>query len=321
MAGFDAIVTALLAANKVKDALTGWNQGQQEQFYGDVAQEAGPQTASAYRNIYSGAGPGGKVGGSIGILPGRERIARDVIKRGLKEPWFHGTNGEISQILGSSVPPRLAKEYPTEYWELASKRAQGFDPSRIGSSTGTRLGEPAGVSLTRDPEVARKFGTVLRVGVDTPPSTVGQFVDPEFQRLFKEAYQKARLPEMGPITSPQDLVSRPQMFNQRMSDYLRSQGVEAIAYNPRRWREFELRVLDPKKAVPFGTMPNTPGVGRSAWASGQPLSPEEATFKRYMEGSDPWRKPGGFTSLRKSLWDSSPEFPSRLHDLISQISD
>src|SRR3990172_8074343 len=27
----------------------------------------------------------------IGVMPGRERIASDIIKRGLKEPWFHGT--------------------------------------------------------------------------------------------------------------------------------------------------------------------------------------------------------------------------------------
>src|SRR3990167_5630092 len=117
----------------------------------------------------------------IGVLPGRERIASDIIKRGLKEPWFHGSTSSAGILEEGALSPGR------------------FDPARTGSAHGPYLGEPAGVSLTRSPEVARGFGDVLRVGVDIPPSSVGQFVDPEMQRLLRGAYeQAAAIPSLPP---------------------------------------------------------------------------------------------------------------------------
>ena len=249
-----------------------------------------------------GAGFGALAAGRIGVLPGREHIASDIIKRGLKEPWFHG-GGDIDAILGNIHSGPLVKEW---------QQRAGFDPSRIGQAMGTRLGEPAGVSLTRSPEVARSFGDILRVGVDIPPSSVGQFVDPTFQNLLRESYRKAK-PVLGHLPDAITYAERDReaaAFNQAMSDYLRSQGVEAIAYNPKRWGEFELRVLNPKKAVPLGS-----------------INARSPVLKRYLEGGpapvDYGTEALGYqppsTGLREKLKDwyaQAPKFPSRLRDVL-----
>lgn len=273
--------------------------------------------------------------GRIGVLPGLEKVASKLTREGLRGPWFHGTKtpeGILGlEAFGQSTPARIRAweealsqlEPHADATDLAFAREQlgraktplGFSPSLVGSAYGTRLGEPAGVSLTRDLAVARKFGTPLRVGVDIPPSSVGDLLDPEVQRLLREAFTKGS----GGITPYQlreaaDLGYQPPGFgvdpaqvNQAMSDYLRSKGVEALRFNPRRWNEFELRVLDPKRAIPLGTIEN----------------PTEGIPWRYYygKGSDrpyaSWAgEMRGAHRMLQSQLQSAPEFPVRLKEIL-----
>jgi hypothetical protein len=251
----------------------------------------------------------------VGVKPGMEKMASQLTQRGLRGPWFHGTPSQPSQI---GLREGLLRE--------------GFQPERIGATTGTRLGEPAGVSLTRDPRVASTFGDVLRVGVDVPPSSVGQFVDPEVQRLFRAAYEKATPDWIRPDTSmlgPSGLKTSPPIgvaqdvgaINQRMTDYLRSQGLEAIQYNPRRWAEHELRVLDPQKAVPLGVIESP---GNLSGARSNFLN--NPVMRRYYEGSGTSGALGQnpYYGLRTKLdkeFLNAPEFPLRLKDVLLGASD
>ena len=280
-----------------------------------------------------GGNPSERMGGvapmRIGVMPGRERIASDIIKRGLKEPWFHGTPS-IGRILGTGEE---VTRYSTDALAekvfrsigLATEKETGFSPSKMGAAHGIRLGEPSGVSLTRSPQVASGFGDVLRVGVDIPPSSVGQFVDPEMQRLLREGYTKATTSALEKFNmSPagfQQWLKQAQSgtggvavrdINQAMSDYLRQQGVEGIAYNPRRWAEYEMRVLDPKKAVPLGMVDlGTPG---------------PATMQRYLYGYRGANATlpsiarsegtGGLLERLRQQYLTAPEFPVRLRDVL-----
>lgn len=270
--------------------------------------------------------------GRVGVLPSRMALARAINKRGLRGPWFHGT-GHAERIL-TGKPKVRPGEVPEWVYQAEGVGKPGFDPTRIGNQTGTRLGEPAGVSVTRDPAVARKFGDILRVGVDVPPSSVGEFVDPEFQRLFKESFLKARESFPGYHTEIVNLSSVPVsipmvgenyldegLFNQRMSAYLRSQGVEAIRYNPKRWNEFELRVLNPENAVPLGTLPphsyTAPNPTLTRYLEGAPSVNLRDTPGGGFEMGDPVE--GGFARLRQYLLKQAPDYPARLHDLLGEI--
>ena len=282
--------------------------------------------------------------GRIGVLPGRERIASGVIKRGLKEPWFHGSP-HAEKILG---PKDWGHSLLNALEEARIGRGSGFSQEMTGLTSGLRLGEPAGVSLTRSPEVARKFGDVLRVGVDIPPSSVGQFVDPEMQRLLREGYTKATTGalekfNMNPAGFQQWLKQAQtgtggvavKDINQAMSDYLRNQGVEAIAYNPRRWAEYEMRVLDPNKAVPLGRLDvglpgqvvGTPGPkGSIGSVQMNPAVPGSDVMQRYLYGYRglPNVPPslarsegtGGLIERLRQQYLTAPEFPARLRDVL-----
>jgi hypothetical protein len=234
----------------------------------------------------------------VGVKPGMEKMASQLTRRGLRGPWFHGTP-HPRNIVGD-----VSLELPG-----------GFDPQTIGLKTGTRLGEPAGISLTRDPCAASTFGDVLRVGVDVPPSSVGQFVDPEVQRLFRAAYEKATLTDTKPpfpFVVPGGPSRNIREANQTMSDYLRSQGLEAIQYNPRRWAEHELRVLDPAKAVPLGQMPKlTSPIGKRYYLG---LRDKET----FVPNGSPF---GGLREKLARDYMAAPEFPSRLKDVLLGASD
>lgn len=275
--------------------------------------------------------------GRIGVLPGRAARASAINKQGLRGPWFHGTKfatdilpleqggpQTIEYLRSVLSDPNRVKGWNQDtinrMWrDLHSLEAGksipptggGFSLDKVGTETGTRLGEPAGVSVTRDPAVARNFGDILRVGVNVPPSSVGEFVDPEFQRVFKEAYSRA-------MNLPPKLALREGMtagygrekwaaFNQAMTDYLRSKGVEAIRYNPKRWQEFELRVLDPEKAVPLGMVYPDPKRVMTRYVIGTPTPLVGYT--------------GGFDTLREKLLQQAPDFPIRLHDILKEVQD
>jgi soluble lytic murein transglycosylase-like protein len=202
-----------------------------EQFLSGLIGPSAPLTPEELLGL---AGP--QAMGRVGVLAGHERLASAIIKRGLKEPYFHGSPA----------------------WETILR--EGFSPARVGAATGQRLGEPAGISLSRNPNVAAQFAgkgafgaegpPLLRVGVDIPPSSVGQFTDPAFIETYQRAFGLAMdAHRAGP--RPDRAVPT---FNAALSSELQGAGIEAIAYNPRRYGEFELRVLDPSKAVPLGTM-------------------------------------------------------------------
>lgn len=248
----------------------------------------------------------------IGVLPGMERTASRLTREGLRGPWFHGTPAS-----------------PGQMGQLEGLLRSGFDPQKMGKTAGIRLGEPTGVSLTRSPRVAGSFGDVLRVGVDVPPSAVGQFVDPEFQRLLRGSYEGAlsryKAGHDATSTMLDWLKSDPgalpyiqerlrgefSAFNQAMSDHLRNQGVEAIAYSPRRWSEFELRVLDPSKAVPLGRIP-------PAEIGGTLTNP---VMRRYWEGVPGAGPYAGLRARLEQAFHEAPTFPARLRDILNVGAD
>jgi hypothetical protein len=337
--------------------------------------------------------PGGGAVGRVGVKPGMEKMASQLTRRGLRGPWFHGTH-EVENVLGRGAGGETRAQ-TIAFWQDKLAHAKnpgdvrdatenlkawsaptGFDPAKVGSQTGTRLGEPAGISLTRDPRVASTFGDVLRVGVDVPPSSVGQFVDPEFQKVLRYANEHAlntplqtplsigqrearpgvpafppialvrktaerqaagEYPAAGwhyrPVETFRNLLNANALhgapinqadkvaYNQAMTDMLRSQGLEAIQYNPRRWAEHELRVLDPTKAVPLGVIesPGNLSGARSSFLN-NPI------MRRYYEGSGTSGAFGQnpYYGLRTKLdkeFLNAPEFPSRLKDVLLGASD
>lgn len=51
-------------------------------------------------------------------------------------------------------------------------------------------------------------------------------------------------------------------YNKHISDYLQSLGYNAVSYHPTRYNEFELRMLDTKKALPLGYFGSSGKVGK-----------------------------------------------------------
>jgi len=155
----------------------------------------------------------------VGILGSLLPYARRIIKAGKhSEPLFHGVKEGAEGV--------------------KSIMQHGFksDPEHIGKSFGSFLGEPAGVSLTGDPRQATLFGKsgwgtadegivqegLMRVGLESPESSLAKFSDPEFKRSYKRSYEKAG--EFDQIITPENVSfgegMNPDLYDSKMADYL-----------------------------------------------------------------------------------------------------
>lgn len=370
-----------------------------------AGKEAHPSTF--YEDMMSfGMGGSPLAAARIGTVPGRERIASDIIRRGLRQPWFHGTLSRTS-ILPEALQPnkaawpelnawlksrfdarnimdeaveklRAMRGLDVKHWTEFTARdkellhqlrdwfgerpglleaseskllgTEGFRPELTGKHFNPRLGEPAGVSLTSDPFIAKNaFGDLLRVAVDIPPSSVGQWADPATRQLMQEGYRKImeEVP-LRPRGSPHQNLKFGESvfqaggfgqsadiaaFNQRLSDYLLSQGMEALAYSPRRYHEFELRVLDPSRAIPIGPLEfDSPALkryyfGREA-AKSEPTPFWETSYPQTPEGLEAYRKyqrdhripvPSGRLAASERAYSEAPVKPSRLQHIYDPL--
>jgi len=258
-------------------------------------------------NIAAGA-PGPRYG-RVGVLTGREKLASDLIKRGLKEPWFHGTKTperklpELADYTINFKQNRLREIYEriidaegiqnsfkegSMGWKnardkIAELKKDAFDISesiskylnfkkpdhkpfsldRLGEGMAIKLGEPAGISVSKSPSVAEHFGQPLRVGIDVHPSQVGDLLDPEVLKMYRNAYEKIiNQVDNDSISglkyanySHDALINNKSAIRRLSADLsaeLRKGGLEAVQYNPNRYNELELRVFDPDKVIPLG---------------------------------------------------------------------
>jgi len=143
-------------------------------------------------DVIPGMPPVGRIAkGGIGILGAVLPFARKIIKAGKHgEPFFHGVKSGKEGV------------------EAIMREGFKSGPEQSGKSFGAFLGEPAGVSITTDPRQAQLFAKqgwgspvggeekmihegVMRVGLESPESSLAKFSDPEFRRAYKRSYQKA----------------------------------------------------------------------------------------------------------------------------------
>lgn len=192
------------------------------------------------------------------------------VNRLMRGPWWHG----------SEAPHKILQE--------------GFAPEKVGKQFQQKFGEPFGVSLSASPYTAKGFITghverpILRVWPNVDPKSTLPVWSPEAAGPLHKAYLDAldtKVPHIGGTvgqrldlratsmpgkSSPQFFLeevinqlrnAEPQTvdaFNRALSANLGKQGVQALLYNPSRYNESELRILDLARAIPmeareFGT--------------------------------------------------------------------
>lgn len=354
-------------------------------------------------DMYGGPGVAAE---RIGVLLGKEKLASDLIKRGLKEPWFHGTHrpyhklpelatreqdeliakvDKIRQQMkfvrndpsyrdtddkltarGLAVLSGLQEDdlnlvrqarYINEQLKKVPPGRSGFSTENVGQGTGQKIGEPLGISITRDPRVAEHFGTPLRVGVDVHSSQLGDLLDPEVLKVYRNAYEKLMNEFPNPRFSigenlrhtqfkdiDKDLLMDPNFgftreINERLSKLLQEQGLEGVRYNPNRYAEYEARIFDPKKVIPLGELPRVPFNRVSyeeldARIKGKLTKPirEEAAMRRYYYGSSEVPKPEartrvpyytrasrGFEAYREAESATGQGSPSRISEMLDSL--
>lgn len=159
------------------------------------------------------------------------------------------------------------------------------------ASKSNKLGEPAGVSISMLPTKAQQFSAdefihrVLPRYGGSPVERTVNLMTPEGRKALNDAYDvvvNRKLPEyfhpeyvqygqygqgFSPIktlnkwarTNPENFgagletVFRREIgsFNQALSQQLQSMGKRGILYNPQRWNEYEMLMLDPKYLLPL----------------------------------------------------------------------
>lgn len=177
----------------------------------------------------------------------------DWVKRLLGGSWWHGT---------PATEDVLKKGFAPEYEKM-----------------GLRFGEPHGVSVSADPRRASAFGStgenVLRVWPKVDPKSVLPVWADEAHEPIIKAYMQAleHQPNLNDPRTVRDFLSElnsggwgmkyaanempsryphiARQFNQRLSEELEKQGIQGLLYNPHRYNEYEMRILDPRKAVPI----------------------------------------------------------------------
>ncbi len=185
----------------------------------------------------------------------------------------------------AAIVKRYESELPLRY---ATER--GFPLSHHDAlSLSNRLGEPSGVSLTMLPTKARGFSAdeyihrVLPRYGGPPTERTVNLMTPEGRKMLNDAYDvianRMLFEKTGPyfgkyfspaesfvsaipgrgtstsdinklLTSVYDMIEPKAAFNQALSQQLQSQGKRGLLYNPHRWNEYEMLMLDPKYVLP-----------------------------------------------------------------------
>lgn len=152
--------------------------------------------------------------------------------------------------------------------------ARGFDPTR--EKMGLRFGEPFGISVSASPRTAASFGVdgrnVLRVWPRVDPKSVLPVWADEAHEPLARSYlaaleamhnDKTIRQHLQQLNSggwgvgyatremPGQFPEATRLFNKVLSQDLEKQGIQGLLYNPHRYGEHELRVLDPRRAVPI----------------------------------------------------------------------
>lgn len=221
------------------------------------------------------------------IVPINSPLVResDPIDQILRGSWYHGMSGEArNKVYGPLLPSELRDT------ALAEANYSGFPLSLHDSaSISNKLGEPAGVSISMLPTKAKDFSAdeyihrVLPQYGGPPTQRVVNLMSPEGRTALNDAYDvvlnkylsqdfgygPSNLRALGehidynmynmtnkeaPIQSlMQDWAPKMSttQFNPVLSNQLQSQGYRGILYNPQRWNEYEMLMLDPKYVLPL----------------------------------------------------------------------
>lgn len=216
----------------------------------------------------------------LALLPG----ARGVIRNApLGASWFRGHGGSrpIEDVLHQGFLPRAKVQKLgeplgvslTSRPEVAVQFADGNPIMRVAVNTPPEnVLDLAGTipGSLRPPERAQDILRAASADVTRnyrPPgftTTIAEAIKEKADRLasLSSRHQNPH-PALGaPLDRAQSevhkqLVSNREAltgYNAAMSNRLRDVGYEAVAYHPDRYSEFELRVIDPSRAIPVGTL-------------------------------------------------------------------
>ena len=159
------------------------------------------------------------------------------------------------------------------------------------ASISNKLGEPSGISLSMLPTKAQQFSAdeflhrVLPMYGGSPRERVVNLMTPEGRAALNDAYDivankslftknKVLGSEFSPADTVIDFTNRSSKwlkpdierffsqvydssypdiggFNQALSSQLQSSGYRGLLYNPQRWNEYEMLMLDPKYVLPL----------------------------------------------------------------------
>ncbi len=202
----------------------------------------------------------------------------DPIDQMLRGSLYHGS----SQLERDAIS-KMAREINPDkvHHALIDANEYGFTKSlHDANSISNKLGEPAGVSLSMLPTKAAEFNNVDKEYIHRimplyggpPTERVVNLMSPKGRTALNDAYdvvfnQNLNLDRLGrglqlniehPIRIPgamEDMFVRQLPgtgeFNRALSDQLQSSGYRGLLYNPQRWNEYEMLMLDPKYALPL----------------------------------------------------------------------
>jgi hypothetical protein len=221
----------------------------------------------------------------------------DPIDQILRGSWYHGMSEKARWKSAEALDPDEAltfiNRFPSDVegsLQLAFDR--GFPKSlHDAASISNKLGEPAGISLSLTPTVSAKFAAdenihrVMPLYGGPPTQRTVNLMTEQGRNALNDAYDVVANKKL------QDYVRRPQIvrklreninsgdditsllssktgpFNQALSNQLQSQGYRGVLYNPKRWYEYEMLMLDPKYALPLDYRPY------SEYVPGRPKEP------------------------------------------------
>lgn len=216
----------------------------------------------------------------------RELLSTDQGKTKLMSYLSPEDKAAQAYIMSGKATPAWVAEYLS--WGSIPKDLS-FSPATLGTvfesgfpvshhdalSLSNKLGEPSGVSLTMLPTKARAFSAdefihrVLPQYGGPPTERTVNLMTPEGRKMLNDAYDVVLNQMFKPSqelttslkhtgmggTFPDFDIFLPsldtKLFNQGLSQQLQSQGKRGILYNPKRWDEYEMLMLDPKYVLPL----------------------------------------------------------------------